>query len=239
MENGMIQCNKKNTNNTNEPRLPLDEMTDGIKGIIFDLDGTLIDSMSIWGRIDEEYTKSLGYDMPEDLRDDIEGMRFPEVAEYFKRRFLIKKSTDEIMQEWTDMAFSKYEHEVEMKPGARVFLQNAKRDGYKLGIATSNSQKLLDAVLKAQKIEHLFDAVCTGDMTKNSKPAPDVYLHVAQELGLLPSQCLVFEDIPQGIMSGKNAGMRVCAVEDDFSKECKLKKIELADFFIDTFEDII
>jgi len=215
-------------------------MLNGIQGVIFDLDGTLIDSMYVWGEIDDEYvTKRLHLPMPSDLRDDIEGMRFEEVSYYFRERFHIEKSIEEIMQEWTDMAYDKYAGEIKTKPGTREFLEELKCRKLRIGIATSNSRELLHVVLKSNGIEDYFDAFCSGDDVARSKPEPDVYLNAACSMNVLPEKCLVFEDLPQGIKAGKNAGMTVCAVADDFSVSQTDYKKEIADYYIDSFYDIL
>ena len=88
------------------------------------------------------------------------------------------------------------------------------------------------------KIDGFFDSVHTACEVKTGKPSPDVYLLVADELKIPPEKCLVFEDVPMGIMAGKNAGMKVCAVEDDFSRPQEMKKRELADYYIMNYNDI-
>ena len=81
--------------------------------------------------------------------------------------------------------------------------------------------------------------IVTSCSVKKGKPAPDVYLEAARQLGVEPGECLVFEDIVKGIEAGKNAGMKVCAVEDDFSAHQKEKKMELSDYYIETYDDIM
>jgi len=227
MENGFMTENLK------------ERMLDEIEAIIFDLDGTLIDSMNVWSEIDQEYMAKLGIPIPADLRNDIEGMGFAEVAVYFQNRFHIQQSVKEITDEWHEMAYDKYAKEIRLKPGAGDFLRDMKKRDRKLGIATSNSRQLLKAVLVSNGVDDLFDAFCTSDEVNNSKPAPDVYLKVADKLNVSPESCLVFEDIPQGIMAGKNAGMRVCAVEDNFSMPVADLKKDIADYYIKSFYDIV
>ena len=113
-----------------------------------------------------------------------------------------------------------------------------KEKGIRTGIATSNDRKLVEEFLKARQITHLFDTICTSCEVNKGKPAPDVYLKAAGQLGAEPSACLVFEDVPMGILAGKNAGMRVCAVDDWFSRPQDAKKRKLADYFIHSYEDI-
>ena len=83
-----------------------------------------------------------------------------------------------------------------------------------MGIATSNGTAMVDAVLRAQNIREYFDAVVTGDMVRRSKPEPDIYLAAAEALGVAPADCLVLEDSPNGLKSGRAAGMRTCMVPD-------------------------
>ena len=108
-----------------------------------------------------------------------------------------------------------------------------------MGIATSNGREMVDAVVESLQIGTYFDMITTACEVKAGKPEPDIYLEVAKRLGVEPSECLVFEDIPAGIIAGKRAGMQVIAVEDDFSKHMKPEKLKLADGFIETYFDLL
>ena len=112
------------------------------------------------------------------------------------------------------------------------------KEGKKLGIATSNTRVLAEGTLENNKILGFIDSMWTSDEAKAGKPSPEVYLRVAKSLGVEPERCLVFEDVPKGILAGKNAGMKVCAVEDPFSKPQEALKRELADYYIQDFDDI-
>lgn len=214
-------------------------LLDNMKAVIFDLDGTLVDSMWMWHAIDVEFLGEYGYECPEDLHRVIEGMSFSETAVYFKERFLLPLSLEEIKDVWTRMSIDKYRYEVPLKPGAREFLELIKKKNIKCGIATSNGRELVDAVLHSLGIEGYFQAVTTACEVKAGKPEPDIYLYVAGQLGVEPADCLVFEDIPAGILAGKRAGMKVCAVEDEFSRLLKKEKMDLADDFIEDYFQIL
>lgn len=209
------------------------------KGIIFDLDGTLIDSMGVWSEIDEIFLAQHGYDVPKDLRDEIEGMSFTETAEYFKKRFMLPQSIEEIKDCWNQMAYEKYCNEIELKPGAAAFLSYVHKLGCKIAIASSNSHTLIHAVLESHGIAPYFSVIVTSCDVKAGKPAPDVYLKAAELLEVAPSDCVVFEDIPAGIMAGKAAGMKVFAVEDEFSEPLKEKKLALADGWVSDYAQMI
>lgn len=211
---------------------------ENIKAVIFDLDGTLVDSMWMWKDIDIEYLGKYQLALPESLQQDIEGMSFTETAAYFKENFAIPRTLYEIQQDWIDMAYEKYRHQVSLKPGARHFLEDMFSKNIRMGIATSNGRGLVDAVLEARGLGRYFHSVCTACEVAKGKPSPDIYLKVAEDLDVRPENCLVFEDIPMGILAGKNAGMAVCAVEDEFSAHQREKKRAWADYYIETYDDI-
>ena len=209
------------------------------KAVIFDLDGTLVDSMWMWKSIDVEYLGRYGYDCPGDLQKEIEGMSFSETAAYFKARFRLPDTLEEIKQAWTEMSLEKYRSQVPLKPGAKDFLDYMARRGVKAGIATSNGKAMVDAVLDSLKIRPYFQVVATACEVAAGKPAPDIYLNVAGRLGVEPEECLVFEDVPAGIQAGKSAGMTVCAVEDEFSRHMQQEKREMADFYINDYYEML
>lgn len=215
-------------------------MLENVDAVIFDMDGTLIDSMWIWPDIDQVYLERYDLTQPEDFHQAMEGMSYREVAQYFLDTFpSLPRTREEIMEDWTQMAYERYMTQVPLKTGAGEFIQRMRKMGKKIGIATSNGRRLVDDTLEALKITDLFDSVRTACEVASGKPAPDVYLLVAKDMGVAPERCLVFEDVPMGILAGKNAGMKVCAVEDDFSKPQEKKKRELADYYIQDYEDII
>lgn len=208
------------------------------KALIFDLDGTLVDSMWMWKAIDIEYLGRFDIPLPPSLQKDIEGMSFSETAVYFKETFQLADSLEKIKSDWNEMAYEKYTKEVDFKRGAAALLEYCKKEGIKLGIATSNSRELVDATMEALGAKKYFDCIMTSCEVAKGKPAPDIYLAVAERLGVKPEECLVFEDIEMGILAGKNAGMEVCAIEDEFSMDQIEIKKELADYYIKDYLDI-
>lgn len=225
-------CTTEN-NTTNAPSL------DNVEAVIFDLDGTLVDSMWIWRQIDIEYLGRFGLELPETLQSEIEGMSFNETAVYFKKRFGIIDSVEQIMKNWNEMAWEKYANEVPLKPGAREFLDLCKKRGIKLGIATSNSRELAQNVADVHGLHDYFDCIMTGSDVQKGKPAPDIYLAAAEKLAVKPDKCLVFEDICPGIQAGQSAGMRVCAVEDAYSAKQRAAKQALADYYIEDYTEVV
>ncbi len=215
------------------------EMLSGIDTVIFDLDGTLVDSMWVWPEIDVEYLGRYGTQLDERLQGDIDGMSFTETAEYFKERFGIPDSVEKIKEDWNRMAEEKYLHQVSLKKGAREFIEACRKKNKKLGIATSNSRQLVEGVIGAQGLTDDFSCILTSCEVGKGKPAPDIYLAVAERLGTDPAHCLVFEDIEPGIRAGKAAGMRVCGVKDDWCQTPEAQMRKLADYYIADYTELI
>lgn len=214
-------------------------MLKNIDAVIFDMDGTLIDSMWIWKSIDIEYLKRFGITMPDDLQKSVEGMSFSETAAYFKNRFQLSDSLDQIKEDWNQMAWEKYNSEVPLKEGVLELLQYLKRTNRKMGIATSNSRELVDLVIDKLGVKEYFHSIRTSCEVEKGKPSPDIYLLVAKDLQVDPSRCLVFEDVVQGVMAGKNANMKVCAVYDKHSEKDDQEKKKLADYYVTSMKEIL
>ncbi len=210
-----------------------------IDAVLFDLDGSLVDSMWLWREIDIEYLGRYGISIPEGLQIQIEGMSFSETAVYFKERFQIPDTLEKIKSDWNQMAWDKYTHQVPLKAGADVFVKYCREHNIKLGIASSNSRELIENVLAVHGILGDFQTIVTGCDVKKGKPAPDVYLEAAKCCQVTAKRCLVFEDIVPGIMAGKAAGMKVCAVEDEYSSYQETEKRRLADYYIKDYMEIM
>ena len=212
---------------------------DDYEAVIFDLDGSLVDSMWMWKAIDIEYLKNFGIEPPEDLQKQIGGRSFFETAVFFKDKFGLEDSIEKIGDDWNRMAWDKYTNEVPLKEGVSEFLSACEDKGIKLGIASSNSTELIEQVLFSHNIRKRFSSIKSGTEIQKGKPAPDVYLAVADELKVSPGKCLVFEDLVDGIKAGKNAGMTVVAVSDDYSRHSDDVKRKLADYYIEDYRGLV
>ncbi|MCR4945254.1 MAG: HAD family phosphatase [Clostridium sp.] len=214
-------------------------MKENIKATIFDLDGTLVDSMWVWSQIDIDYLASKNLTVPPALKDEISHLGFIDVALYFKKRFNIDDDLNTILETWNNMALEHYSHNVKLKPGVLDFLKYLKSNNIKIGLASSSNLLLIESVLKSNGIYEYFDAITTTDEAKKDKSNPDVYLLAADKLKTAPEDCVVFEDIAEGIKGAKLAKMSVIAVYDESSKDKKETLSELADDYIYDFNELI
>lgn len=186
------------------------------KAVIFDLDGTLIDSMGIWLRIDIEYLEKRNIPVPKDLFEDVpEGNSFNEICLYFKDKFNLPDSIEEIGTEWTEMVGQHYKKDIPLKPGARELIEFLSANNVKMAIGTSNSKYLAETVLKANGVLHHFSSIVAGCEEIKGKPFPDIFLKAAEEMKVNPASCLVIEDTLHGVRAAHHGGMDAFAIFDD------------------------
>lgn len=214
-------------------------MFDGIKACIFDMDGTIIDSMGLWHDIDIEYFGKYNKVLPPTYQSEIEGMSIRETAEYTKNTYGFSDSIEDMIHEWNQMAEEYYANKIQFKPHVEDFFGFLKKRGILLGVATSNSRYLYQALSDSVGLYKYMDAVVTGEDVTCGKPAPECYLKAAEKLGVEPAACLVFEDIPIGLKAAISAGMKTCAVADAYSEKQWKEKTELADYNIRNFKEIM
>lgn len=214
-------------------------MLEDIKGVIFDLDGTLVDSMWMWKEIDIEFLDGYGYTLPDDLQRNVEGMSFDETANYFIQTFQLDLSVIEIQRIWNNMAREKYATQVPLKDGVLEVLKHLKVQNIPCGIASSNSKELIDIIVKKYNLKEYMGSVRNSNEVASGKPSPEIYQLVAKDLDVRPESCLVFEDVYHGVLGGKNANMKVCSVYDEYSSnDIRLLK-RLADYHIKNYHEVI
>ncbi|MBA5851957.1 HAD family phosphatase [Clostridium sp. cel8] len=213
-------------------------MLKNIDAAIFDMDGTLLDSMGMWDDIDEEYLKKRNIDLPLNLKSDIEHMSFKETAQYFKETFNIKDSIDVIEKEWYDMAFKRYTTKKMIRPHVKEFLQILKSRNIKIGLATSNYMETSISALKTNEIYSFFDIIVTTQQVNRGKDFPDIFLLTSNKLNVPCKNCVVFEDSLPAIKAAKSANMKVIAVNDLYSPHKWEDILKYSDAGIESFSEI-
>ncbi len=214
------------------------EIIDKTDAAIFDLDGTVVDSMWLWKQIDIEYFKKCGMHIPAGYQKEIEGLSFYETAVYTQEKYIPNVTIEGMISDWNDMAYDLYANTGNRKEGIALFLATLKNMGKRIGIATSNSRILCETTLRNNGLLEYFDSIITGEECPAGKPAPDVYFQAAASLSVDPKRCIVFEDICNGIHAGNNAGMITVAVHDDYSAYQWEEKCKMADHSIMSYKEI-
>lgn len=214
-------------------------MLENIKAAIFDMDGTIVDSMWVWDEIDNEYLNRHGLEVPNTLKDDIAHLNFHEVALYFKKAFNLPYEPSEIEMHWNEMALEAYTNKIKLKPGVKEFLEALRKKDIKIALATSNNKLLLETCLKANEIYDYFDSITLTSEVSRGKDFPDVYLLSADKLSVAPENCVVFEDLLPAVQGAKKAGMKVIGVYDEYSKDQHNSIKDIADKFIEDYCDLL
>lgn len=210
-----------------------------IKGAIFDLDGTLLDSMWVWNQVDIDFLGKRGFDVPPDYPKAIAAMGFHETAEYTIKRFGLKEKVKDVIAEWDRMAAQMYHERVQIKPYVREVLEWMRQQGIHLGVATASYRTLFEPCLRRNGVFEYFEAVTETSEVERGKGFPDIYIKVAEKMNCLPEECLVFEDITKGIEAAGNGGFRTVAVYDPAAQAEWEENVKKADYHIVEFKELL
>ncbi|OFY56663.1 MAG: hypothetical protein A2X22_12235 [Bacteroidetes bacterium GWF2_49_14] len=185
-----------------------------MKGVIFDLDGLLIDSEKLYRKVSYALAERLGKELTEEVREKQIGRSPLEANRVFREELGITSHTAvELMDLRNGMMLDEFRNHVEMMPGAHDMIR-ALHGRVKLAIATGSPRQLTDEVVKRLNIGRYFDHIQTSDNVLHGKPDPEIYLITLAALGLKPEECVVLEDSPAGAEAGVRAGCRVIAVPE-------------------------
>lgn len=210
-----------------------------IKAAIFDLDGTIADSLDVWSDIDARFFRVHGLPQPATYQNDVQCMDFASAAAYTKKLLSLDESEEEIMEEWRQMSLDEYSSKILLKDGAARFIKKLHQNGVRLGLATASGRELYEPLLRRYGIYEYFGACVTTTEAGKSKDFPDVYLLCAEMLGCEPCDCAVFEDILPGILSAKSVGMTAVGVYDPHSVKFENEVKTKSDIYIRSFNDLL
>ncbi|HHW01063.1 MAG TPA: HAD family phosphatase [Clostridiaceae bacterium] len=209
-----------------------------IKGAIFDLDGTILDSMSIWDNAAEMYLNSMGIKAEPGLGKTMFAMSMTEGAEFLKDRYCLDMDTDEIIAGINHTIEDFYYYHVQLKEGAEQFLKGMKQAGIKMVAATSSDRQVVERALERLNVISCFDRIFTCTETGAGKEKPDIYLAAAEFMGTVPEDTWVFEDALHAIKTAKSAGFRTVGVYDASSKDNLDEIKRISDIYLEKLDNI-
>jgi HAD superfamily hydrolase (TIGR01509 family) len=189
-----------------------------IKGVIFDLDGLLIDSEKIYHRVSYQMARKLGADLHDGILAQQMGRSPLESMEIFKRELGITKFSAKELVDWRDQLMLKaYRQRIDLMPYAQEIIFQAAAS-FKTAIATGSTRILVDVIVEKLNLKKQFDLILPSDEVIKGKPNPEIYLKAARTLNLDPKDCVVLEDSSNGSMAGFKAGCRVIAVPNEYTR---------------------
>lgn len=184
------------------------------KAAIFDLDGTVIDSIDVWENINVAYLDKYNLVHDDEYFEQLKSVSFHDGAKLTVDTYHLNKTVEEVMQEWENMAYKAYSSDVMLKPGAKEYLSFLKSRGVKLAFATAGIRKLATFICQKYKLDELFETGTFMDEINVPKSKPDIYLLTAAKLGVAAKDCLVFEDILYACRGALEGGFAVQAIYD-------------------------
>ena len=185
-----------------------------MKGIIFDCDGVILDSESLFAKGSNDHLKALGIIQDPDYDDNDAGITLKAYCEKIIKYYHIDQTLEEFLAD-EQKYLDKYFKDDELSPieGLVDFLSKAFESGFKMGIASSSSKEYVKHKLKLFGIDKYFDFIVSGDMVTHSKPHPEIYLKAIEKMGLPANELLAIEDSVSGIRSAKDAGLYVIGLK--------------------------
>ena len=185
-----------------------------IDGVVFDLDGLLLDSEQLWDAAREQFVRERGGRWHERAQRDMMGMSSPEWSRYLHDELGVAEPPEEISAEVVRRLETLYRERLPLLPGAREAVERLGAR-WPLALASSSNRELIDLVLELMGVAHLFRTTVSSEEVARGKPAPDVYLEAARRLDVDPARAAAIEDSESGIRSAKEAGMRVIAIPNE------------------------
>lgn len=209
-----------------------------IKYYIFDLDGTLIDSLQVWKNVGNCYLKGIGINGEPDLDNIMKNMSVSEASIYLKKHFLLFQSVEEIVNGIFAVVERRYEEDIQLKPGVLEFLQSCEKKGYKMCVLTASSSTLANKVLQRLGVLDYFENIYSCQTLGLSKNNSQIYMKIIEKINIKNEECIVIEDALYAIESAKKANLYVKAIynrenDADWNKICSI-----ADESYQTFKEM-
>ena len=207
------------------------------KFAIFDMDGTLVDSGTVWSQLAREYLAGLGVTLSSNMIEETSHLTVLETSAYFVQALKLSLTPEEIARDINGRMEQRYRTDIPLKPGARPFLARLHAAGFNMCVASSTTPALIDVCLRRLGVRDYFQFLLSSEEVGAGKNKPDVYLEAARRMGGSPKNTIVFEDLLFAVKTAKSAGFRVAAIYDEESAGDQEALKALADYYIPRWDD--
>lgn len=210
-----------------------------VKGLIFDVDGTILDSMSIWMNAGERYLNSLGIEIDYDLASIMFEQTMPETAQYLRERHGINKSDEEIIEGINAKVYAFYDTEAMPKEGVLDFIEEAYRKGIPMTVATSTDRPMIETAFRRLGLHKYFKKIYTTSEVGSGKDKPEIFYQAMKTMGSDEKTTYLLDDAFYSLNTAHNAGIGTIGVYD-FSAESDTEKIKaIVDVYIEDWNDTL
>ncbi|UCE83567.1 MAG: HAD family phosphatase [Deltaproteobacteria bacterium] len=205
-----------------------------LEAVLFDMDGVIIDSEPLWTEAEIQFLARRSLSYSPQLKAVLMGRDSREAVGILIEHYNLSESVDDVIEERNELVAGLFRELLQPIPYALDLVKSVRHSGVKTSMASSSPKRLIELVMDKFSIAGLFDLVLSGDQVARGKPAPDIYLTAARELGVIPDNCLVIEDAPNGVASAKAAGMRCLAI----STSTNAAELAMADKVVRSFAEV-
>lgn len=209
-----------------------------IKGAIFDIDGTLLDSMPVWENAGARYLATLGIKARSDLKERLDALSLPEGALYMQTEYKLSVTIEEILEGVNQVVKDFYFKEAVLKPGVCDLIQKLKKNQVRLIIATATDAEMAKSALIRNGIWKDFDGMITCEEAGAGKTSPKVFELAREHLQTKKEETWVFEDSLYAVKTASKAGFPVCSIYDAYSRDNTEEIRTFSDIYVKDFYEI-
>lgn len=208
-------------------------------GAIFDVDGTILDSMQVWYKVTTNFFEMHNLVLTEEKAASYKEMTLDESLPQINEEFNLGMTNDEILEEFRQLIIHEYAFNIQLKPNIDIYLKKLHDSGVKIAVATSGYEGMCKSAFKRLGILKYIDAYAFSSEVGVNKGNPDIYLLAAERIGLKPQDCTVYEDIVLGLETARKAGFKTCAIYDDTNSYETQRLKQVSDRYITGWEELL
>lgn len=208
-------------------------------GAIFDVDGTILDSMQVWYKVTTNFFEMHNLVLTEEKAASYKEMTLDESLPQINEEFNLGMTKDEILEEFRQLIIHEYTFNIQLKPNIDIYLKKLHDSGVKIAVATSGYEGMCKSAFKRLGILKYIDAYAFSSEVGVNKGNPDIYLLAAERIGLKPQDCTVYEDIVLGLETARKAGFKTCAIYDDTNSYETQRLKQVSDRYITGWEELL